>query len=290
MSKKQPIYDEIFAVTSVVEGVPTCTEAECRARGNGIWVEVDGSGDCIRYWSSGLTDETPMAVFYIHGDRLWFGEVVSYDDNSVARQNSYAKMAASSLGMPFIKIARPGLYGSSGQHSSARQTRELQLVAGAVRHLLERYKIKRYGIAGQSGGGSVASYLLTQFPDVECVAFSAACLSLDGLRNGSLTRSGYDGGPDIYDPVAHLHEVATNHRRRLFIIGDEKDKAALFLNLEHYYQTAKALGHDVTLIRAEGLGNNHVLDVTGQYIVAWAMQGMSTQEIEQKIALKEVVG
>jgi pimeloyl-ACP methyl ester carboxylesterase len=231
-----------------------------------------------------------MAVFYIHGDRWWFGEPAGYEDNSVARQKAYADAAAASLGMPFIKIARPGLYGSSGKHSTARQMREMELIAGAVRQLIARHNIKRYGFAGQSGGGSVASYLLTQFPDVECVAFSAACLSLDALRRGSPARSGYDGAGDIYDPVSHLFKVAMNPDRRLFVIGDEKDKFALFLNLEDYYHAAKALGHNITLVRTEGLGNNHVLDATGQHVVAWALMGLSTKQIQKKIASKEVVG
>ncbi|MGX9148282.1 alpha/beta hydrolase family protein [Mesorhizobium sp. 128a] len=289
-SAKLELHDEIFSVDGVAQGVPACTEAECLAYGNSLWVEVDGTGDCIRHWSSGLSDQTPVAVFYIHGDRLWFGDPVGYEDNSVARQQAYANAAASSLGMPFIKIARPGLYGSSGKHSSARQMRELELIAGAIRQLIARHNIKRYGFAGQSGGGSVASYLLTQFPDVECVAFSAACLSLDGLRRGSPERSGYDGAGDIYDPVAHLSKVPMNPNRRLFVIGDEKDKSALFLNLEDYYHTAKSLGHNVTLFRTEGLGNHHVLDATGQHALAWALRGLSTEQIQKKIANKEIVG
>lgn len=289
-TKESEFYDEIFPVSSVAEGVPACTKAECVAYRNGLWVEVDGSGDCLRYWSAGLSDETPMAVFYIHGDRLWCGKTWGYDDNSIGRQEAYAKAAASSLGMAFIKIARPGLYGSTGSHSSSRKSRELRLVSGAVQQLIDRYKIKRYGIAGQSGGGSIASYLLTQFPDVECVAFSAACLSLAALREGSKERSGYDGGDDTYDPMVHLNEIKIDPRRRLFVIGDERDNEALISNLEDYYRAAKALGHNVTMIRTEGLGSNHVLDVTGQHVVAWALQGMSTQLIQRKIARKEIVG
>ncbi|WP_128932037.1 alpha/beta hydrolase family protein [Bradyrhizobium zhanjiangense] len=280
---------EEFPIESVLNGVPCPTKSECQALGNSVWVEVEGQGDCLRYWSSGLTKQTPSAVFYIHGDRLWLGKPTRYDDNNAAAQQEYATKAAASLGMAFVTIARPGLYGSSGAHSASRQMREMKLVAGAVRQIIKRYNIKRYGFAGQSGGGSVASYLLTKFPDTKCVAFSAACLSLGGLRRAGQIAGGYDyGAPGIYDPIAHLSEVKVDPDRRLFVIGDEKDKGALFLNLVEYYEAAKSAGHDVTLIRSEGLGN-HILDATGQHAVSWCLQGVPTSEIEMRIANKEVI-
>jgi hypothetical protein len=52
--------------------------------------------------------------------------------------------------------------------------REMKLVAGAVQEIIKRHSVKRYGFAGQSGGGSVAAYLMTQFPEAECFAFTAA--------------------------------------------------------------------------------------------------------------------
>lgn len=278
-----------FSVESVANGVPAPTKTQCQALANSVWVEVDGKGDCLRYWSSGMTKDTPCAVFYIHGDRLWLGKTTSYDDNNAAVQQEYAVKAAASLGMGFVKIARPGLYGSSGAHSASRQMREMNLVAGAIREIITRYNVHRYGFTGQSGGGSVAAYLLTQFPDVQCVAFTAACLSLEGLKRAGQKEGGYDyGAPGIYDPIAHLPELKLNARRRLFVIGDENDKSALFPNLVEYYQAAKSAGHKVTLIRSTG-SNNHVLDATGQHAVAWCLHGVSTSEIMRRIANREVI-
>lgn len=280
---------EEFPVEGVANGVPPPTKNRCLALDNSVWVEVDGRGDCLRYWSSGLTKETPCVVFYIHGDRLWLGKTTSYDDNNAAIQQEYAAKAAASLGMAFVKIARPGLYGSSGSHSASRQMREMKLVTGAVDEIIRRYNIKRYGFTGQSGGGSVAAYLLTQFPEVECVAFTAACLSLEGLKRAGQREGGYDYGvPGIYDPIAHIAKVKLNARRRLFVIGDEDDAAALFPNLVEYYQAGKAAGHKVTFIRSKGL-RNHVLDATGQHTVAWRLQGVSVSEIKRRIANREVV-
>ncbi|WP_321897296.1 alpha/beta hydrolase family protein [Burkholderia cepacia] len=281
--------DEDFPRETVMCGVPAPTEAQCRALGNSVWVEIDGKGDCLRYWSSGLTEDTGIAVFYFHGDRIWFGEVAAYDDNTAVAQLEYANQAAATLGMAFVKVARPGLYGSSGSHSASRQMREMKLVEGAVREILKRHKVKRFGFAGQSGGGSIAAYLMTRFPEAECVAFTAACLSLNALRKAGQKVGGYDyGHPAIYDPIAHLHELKPTASRQIFVIGDEKDKAALFPNLLDFYEAAKAAGHNIVLIRAEGL-RNHVLDATGQHAVAWCLQGATASEVASRIAAKGVI-
>ncbi|MGY3488031.1 pimeloyl-ACP methyl ester carboxylesterase [Bradyrhizobium sp. USDA 4011] len=272
---------EEYSAEGVLNGVPAPTQTQCQARGNGVWVEVDGKAECLCYWSAGVTEATLSAVFFIHGDRLWDGKVVGYGDNNSSVQRESAARAAESIGMPLVKIARPGLYGSSGSHLASRQMRELQLVAAAAREIIKRYNIRRYGFAGQSGGGSVAAYLMTQFPDAECFAFTAACLSLQKT-------SGYDyGAHGIYDPIAHISEVEPKSHRRLFIIGDEQDKWAQFSNLVEFFEAAEQAGHDVTLVRCKAL-RNHALDATGQEAVAWALQGISSSEIARRIVVRGI--
>ena len=280
---------EEFPVETVVNGVAAPTREQCNACDNSLWVEVDGQGECIRYWSWGLSDKTTNAVFYIHGDRIWDGQTVGYADNTASAQQDYAMQTAQSINMPFITIARPGLYGSSGAHTQRRQLREMQLIAGAIEAIIKRYGIKRFGITGQSGGGSVAAYLFSRFADVACVAFTSSCLSLEALRQGGQVEGGYDyGAPGIYDPLTHLPQIPVRPGRQLFVIGDEQDAYALFGNQLAYYNAAKAAGHTIHLIRSEGR-YNHSLDVTGQHAVAWYLHGIPVAVIEEKIAAKEVV-
>ncbi|HVK54700.1 MAG TPA: hypothetical protein VM532_06695 [Burkholderiales bacterium] len=278
---------EEFPLEGVINGAPTPTRSECQALDNGIWVEVDGKGDCLRYWSAGLTNDTPSAVFYIHGDRIWAGKTCSYSDNNRTAQKENAISTAESIGMAYVKIGRPGLYGSSGAHSERRQMREMRLIEGAVREIIKRFGIKHYGFTGQSGGGSVVAYLFTQFPDAKCVTFTSSALSLEGLKKAGQT-NGYDyGALGIYDPIKHLPEISPVPDRRIFVIGDEQDEYALFSNQIEYYEAAKAAGHDVILIPAEGDGH-HKLDATGQHVTAWCLKDLSTEQIKKKIADKEV--
>lgn len=281
--------DVVFPVEMVASGVPAPTRAACEDCGNSVWVEVDGRGECIRYWASGLTDKTPAAVVYVHGDRIWSGNTVAFHDNTAFAQQAYADQAASAVGMPFITIARPGLYGSSGDHRQRRQLREMQLVAGALDIIIRRHGIARFGITGQSGGGSVAAYLLGQFPDVACVAFTSACLSLQALKQAGQGQEGYDyGAPGIYDPLTHLPELAVQPGQQLFVIGDEQDESALFANQLAYYEAARQAGHAVALLRSTGRGH-HGLDATGQHAVAWYLQGATVADIAARIAAGHVV-
>lgn len=280
---------EEFSVESIMAGVTAPTQRECEALDNGLWIVVDGKGDCMRYWSSGLSENTPSAVFYMHGDRIWAGKNTSYADNTSAAQKEYAAATAAAIRTAFVKIGRPGLYGSSGAHAERRQMREMQLIKGAVDEIIDRHAIKRFGITGQSGGGSVAAYLLTQFATAECVALTSSALSLDALKKAGQGSDGYAYVTEgIYDPIAHLSEISVDPRRRIFVIGDELDEYALFPNQLEFYEAAKAAGHDITLIKSEG-DYHHNLDVTGQHTVAWCLNGTSALEIEQKIAAKEVV-
>src|SRR5262245_33571731 len=49
----------------------TVSEQECAAIGEAVWVMIDGRGDCIRYYGSGLKKgENPTVFVWFHGDRV----------------------------------------------------------------------------------------------------------------------------------------------------------------------------------------------------------------------------
>jgi hypothetical protein len=119
----------------------TVSERDCSALPEAEWVVVDGRGDCIRYYSSGLKKGANRTVFvWFHGDRVarhvekgdFFKtigqEVIGYRDNRP--EVLHAKMAAwvSEFGKPAMFVGRPGVYGSSGDHTQKRQPREIALL------------------------------------------------------------------------------------------------------------------------------------------------------------------
>ena len=100
-----------------------------------VWVVVDGTGECIRYYHSGLGEATPVVHVWFHGDRMmqWtdgrsrVGR--SYEDSAtpegIARR---VALGRDWTGGPYIRFSRPGVFGSSGFHKQRRLAREGRIV------------------------------------------------------------------------------------------------------------------------------------------------------------------
>ena len=153
-------------------------ETSCKSNPNNVWAVVDNKGDCIRYYAAGFSNgPNKSAIIYIHGDRLWGEKPIGYDDNDSDKQQQNVEEIHKALGLPFVMIARPGTYGSSGSHAHRREMREVELVDAAIKVIRDRYKIEQTALTGQSGGGTVAAYVLTKQPDLNCVVLTSSALS-----------------------------------------------------------------------------------------------------------------
>lgn len=261
------------------------TPEQCSLAQNSMWIDVDGQADCIRYYASGLKDKNAKAIFYTHGDVMWGKQqsvVPAYKTATAGKRQELVDKAAADAGMPVVMIARPGLYGSSGEHGKRRQMRELKLVEAALREIRTRHSIAEFAITGQSGGGSVAAYLAAQMPEAKCVVFTSSALSLTGLKNAGQTDGYVYNNEAIYDPSLHIDAMGKSEGRRIFIIGDPQDEYALIGNQIDYFEKAKAKGLNVLRIEAEGDGH-HSLDRTGWNVAGWCMGGASDDDIVKKI-------
>jgi hypothetical protein len=124
-------------------------EADCARDPIAVWVtapHADGTveGACIRYYAAGLAASNPVAIVFLHGNRLdrsfdKEGRLIRVDASATAYgKPSAAGLAASAaqqakaLGHPFIILARPGYYGSSGIANEQYRRREVLLVNAAL--------------------------------------------------------------------------------------------------------------------------------------------------------------
>ena len=161
-------------------------EAVCQKPAFSVWVTIDGIGDCIRYYASGIeAGPNAKAMVFLHGDRIAgtrarndmrsLGNYKRTSPDDLQRQVDRWSEAA---GIPFIFLARPGTYGSSGDHAQRRRPREIALVAAAFDAIAAKHSIERFGIAGQSGGGLLTATLLAGRQDIDCAALSSAASSI----------------------------------------------------------------------------------------------------------------
>ncbi|WP_137389076.1 alpha/beta hydrolase family protein [Rhodoligotrophos defluvii] len=283
--------DDVFPENDLLNDT-VMSESACAAKGNAVWIEIAGRGDCIRYYHSNLAG-AEGAVAYIRGDRLFKDKPINYTDNAAKAQQAFVEAAASELNYPVIFVARPGTYGSSGDHRRRRELREAQLLDEALRKIQERHHLKQVALAAQSGGASMAAYVVTRRPDIECVALTGASLSMAAIQNAidDGTALAQYMNPMFYDPVRHVSEIDANERRRIFVIYDKQDRFVPEVNQKAYADAVREAGHQVWLVEGQAVGSaNHTLDRTGRHVAAWCARGVPTDVILDRIKRGEITG
>lgn len=265
-------------------------EADCNWPESSVWIVVDGQGECIRYFGSGLNDVNELVVLSFHGDRLihhWdkYGrtksvEVKWYSNNNPNRLKSNAKRGNRATGRPYIFFSRPGVYGSSGDHKKRRRPREIHVINAAVDAIKEKYNITSFAMTGQSGGGHVVASLLALRNDIECAVPTSGVVAVGmrvRIKGWKRDATGYN---DYLDPIDVVGKIPKHPTRRIFVVGDPGDSNVPFKTQIAYFEKVKNAGHSVWLVKARGRGKTrHSLGHVGRVIVGYCANGTPTDEI-----------
>lgn len=277
--------DDNFSAAGLLKGV-SATAQQCAAVANAVWAQAStGEAECIRYWAAGFTPGAPVprALVYIPGDQMAFDQ----PDPGYTRRNPRNLQAAANdmqarAGVPFILLARPGIFGSSGEHRERRREGEARLVSAALDQLKARHHIQAWSLAGLSGGGHTVASLLGWRSDIVC-AVPASSVSSPRLRWQGMGRmEDLTGHADSYEPVDHLKREAFHPDLRVFVLGDPQDSNVAFATQTPLADKLKSLGAAVEVVQAEGTGpQRHFLGDSSQRLGAMCLRGVPTQEILQ---------
>ena len=280
---------DAFTAPGLLQGV-RATEAQCAAAlPAAVWVRTaGGAAECLRYWHAGLAPgANPKTLFYFSGDVL-AGDLVLDPNYTTATPASLQRRVdawQARLGVPYVFIARPGTYGSSGEHKQRRRALESELISLAVDEIKRRHGIDAPALAGQSGGGHVVAALLTLRADVECAVPASAVSSprmrwkMKGWKQDS---TGYD---DSFEPTEALERMRAPPSLRVFVLGDPMDTNVPWVTQTVLADRLKARGVAVALVEAEGSGpTRHGLAQSAMTLAAMCMKGSSTPEILQRAA------
>ena len=251
--------NEMFDPIKVVNGIQIDRAACARLEKEetAVWVDVDGKGYCIRYYAAGLERSgasNPVAAIWLNGDVLG-----PSGKNADKRQKGFgpAKMIAQQrelfgrFGVPSLFLARPGTYGSSGKHHTMRgRPVEARIVEAALDAIVKRYQIRSLSLGGHSGGGTLVAELLARRNDLRCAVISSgasayrAYLEARGLAKpgATLTR---------FDPYESLDRISRDSRRRIFVIGDPREKNVPFSAQKLYFDGLVSRGHAAWLVPLE---------------------------------------
>ena len=281
------IENEEFPTHSVLSGLKLSRD-ECARLTNAVWVDHQHGTECIRYYPSENIGGGKPTVFWMAGDRISGNRVNGYNDNSVAAQIRAAQKNAKSNGLPWIMLARPGVYGSSGDHGQRRRIKELFSVNAALDAIKKARNIQRIIVAGQSGGGGLVGGLLTLGrTDIDCAISTSGVLSVRQRIALTSKRPGVDstGYSDSYDPYEHIDAIVKDQKRRIFIVGDPQDTNVPWTTQLEFAEALRKLGHNAMAVEgaAKG-GEHHSLYHIGYKLPGWCAAGLSDAEIAANIA------
>lgn len=278
-----PTGGDNFTADALVRGT-FATKQDCATIPQAVWAPLDsGDAECIRYWASGLlagaTD--PRALIYIPSDQLTFDQPApGYTNLNPEKLQALVDEMAARAGVPLILLARPGTFGSSGEHKQRRRVLEPRLLSKALDELKTRFGIRELTLVGLSGGGHIVASLLGWRSDIIC-AVPTSSVSSPRLRWEDMGRTtDLTGYADSYEPLPHLKPGVTNPRLRVFVLGDPKDSNVKWSTQLPLATRLKDLGVDVDVLTGEGSdGQRHALGASGRLIGSLCLLDRPTREI-----------
>lgn len=281
-----PFGDDPFWPSQVLYG-SISSPARCATIRDAVWADVPGGGECIRYFASGLVDgANPEAMVFIHGDYLVRGVsgkhwVLShYARHSPGNLELDAKRWGEQARVPALYLGRPGVYGSSGDHKDKAKRREVELINAALDQIKRRYRITRFHLAGQSGGGHSVAGLLALRRDIGCAAISSGAVAVTE-RYKLLKLAQPDG---LYDPLDEVGRIAKSPAPRIFVLSDPEDRrvpiASQTLYVDRLRDAGLAAVHILATAKDE---DHHGLSAQGRRAAALCVKGVPDDQIVRQV-------
>lgn len=257
-----------WAYTVTVDEAPLAWSAEadsqrCPNAPSYLWVDGDAGPACIRYFAAGQLEKAEVLIVQFYGDRdkSLRQAPEAIENNTLLAQQVHAEKQAAMSGRPWVVMARPGTYGSSGDHRQRRYKEEYVVLGQALDELKRRYGVKKLVLLGHSGGATVIASLLTMGrDDIQCAVMSSGTYNYMARnilwrmkRHRSLDFNAVSQRIfDRYDPVFHVQGVVPDETRQLYIVGDPRDTNTPFHLQVQFAWMLRGYGHHVDVVEMEG--------------------------------------
>ncbi|MGE0698817.1 MAG: hypothetical protein AB7O57_06960 [Hyphomicrobiaceae bacterium] len=266
----------------------------CEVGTGRLWVSVEGRGDCIAFYATDGLASVGRAVLFFEGD---VPQGYRRDSRKLRRHLDIVRKGLESLArtyrIPYVLMARPGTFGSTGDHRQRRKMREALVMKAAVETLSRRFGLHEVSLAGQSGGATIAAALLTLgLTRVRCATPASGGYDLTAMLDWHAARQGLVGNHaehpasihDSFDVSQHVAGVQSDPGRRIFILGDVADKVTPFDQQRRFAERLKASGHHAVLIEASGNGpDRHGLAAASLEAAGMCANGKSDAEIGKAV-------
>src|SRR5262249_4744239 len=187
------------------------------------------------------------------------------------------------LRMPYLYIARPGSYGSSGEYAKRRTPREIDLISAALDAIKSRHGYTRLHLAGYSEGGHAAAALLARRTDLGCIVLASSLLSVRSRLAEEARDQDVTGNKHPVDPVALVDQVVKRPDLRIIVVTDPDDAVISARSQTAYVRRASAAGLPVQQIFAAATDfSAHGLWRAGLSVAADCARGVMDDAIVSK--------
>jgi hypothetical protein len=254
---------ETLGGADALAGVREACELDARH----LWVEVEGRGDCIAIYPAGSIEGARSAVLFFEGD------IPPSFRRDPLRLKGHLKALLAALDrlskvhdVPFVLVARPGTFGSTGNHADRRKVREFLVMRATVDAFRERFAMTEVVLAGQSGGATIVGGLLALgLANVRCAVPASGGFDLAAMLDWHSSRQGIPSGHrehpammagdfNVMDRIGYLR---ADPGRRIFVIGDKADKVTPFAQQKRFAEAVREGGHHAEVIEARAGGADH---------------------------------
>lgn len=230
------------------------TRAACPDRPGYLWVQPPEGPACVRYFASSDLDGARLAIVQFSGDRdsLMERPPAQIPGNTEALRTRDAQRSRDRAGVPWVFVARPGTYGSSGDHGRRREIAEFHALDAALDALMQRHRLQRIVILGHSGGATAGAALLTLGRQrIACAVLTSGAYGLlERARRLGKSRGGRSdttGSTQFYDPLAHVDGIVPDPARRIVLIGSREDRNTPFDLQQRFADAVARAGHRVEI-------------------------------------------
>lgn len=292
--------DEKFDPAEALHGSFSNPE-QCRTIPGAFWIEWQGEGDCIRTYAAGLAPgENPVVLVYFGGDvllRTVRGErriADSYGRRSPAWATEEMRQWSAEAGLPAIFVARPGIYGSSGDHNRRRELREIELMDRTLDALKEEHGISSFILSGHSAGGQIVAALLNRRRDIQAAVISSGLVSVGQVSAFWEYRRKIPGrflyrADRFHDPVKEVEQIARDPAPAIYVLSDPEDRSVPFFSQLYYVRRLRAQGlKPIHVYLRASDPSRHALAYHGRLAAALLARGMDEAQIRRALLAFEL--
>lgn len=279
---------EVFRKEDMLRGI-TISREQCIATEQALWLSVHGRDFCVRYYISTAGGEGPRPVVFLRGDQRvkldlkawsWLdtSEVKDTDTDAIMRTaNGFSELAKTTA----IYLSRPGLDGTSGNHTSRHTLLELQLMNAALDAIKQRHGFEGFHLAGQSGGSKLVGGLIGLRRDIACAVIGSGPLAppSGGVKSA-------DPGRTFFDPNQNISKVVQDRALRPILLTDKADTTVPVAQQTGYADRLRKAGRPIPQLFVQATDEHHHGVVSyAQLAAGGCVLGRSDEEITRAVSV-----